>query len=58
MLSLVCDSTAYMWGVGKATTVKAGLLLINKFWCAIIFGKFGKLRVFANICRANIRKLR
>ena len=27
------------------------LLQINKFWLAIIFGEFGELRVFANICR-------
>ena len=32
-----------------------GILQINKFWRAIIFGEFGELRVFANICGANIR---
>ena len=29
----------------------------TNFWHAIIFGEFGELRVFANICHANMRKL-
>ena len=52
-----CQHRELLFNLNTLTIIGHLLATVNQqFWLAIIFGEFGKLRLLANICRANIRK--